>query len=214
MRKSNSIYTILSGLPDFIKDQNIPLTESSTDENRAYAEAMEGVQRLIHKGDATRHPAPPKARSLSPGVNPLQLLEEAVRDKGKLDVTNMPEYMEGYAEGTSPVTLDKLKKGEFSIQKTLDLHGLTTPNARDVFEAFMADSIRNGLICVKIVHGRGLKSKREPVLKQNLKSWILRAINRKWVTAFSSAPMCDGGPGATYILLKKNPRKRRIHMLG
>jgi DNA-nicking Smr family endonuclease len=146
--------------------------------------------------------------------DPQHLLEEAVRDKRKLNVTNMPEYMEGYAEGINPVTLDKLKNSVFSIQKTLDLHGLSLEDAQKTFEEFITDSIKNGFNCVKVVHGRGLKSRNVPVLKENLKSWIIRAINRKWVTAFSSARMCDGGPGATYILLNKNPVKKRIHILG
>jgi DNA-nicking Smr family endonuclease len=112
------------------------------------------------------------------------------------------------------VTLDKLKNSEFSIQKTLDLHGFSLEDAQKTFEEFITDSIKNGLNCVKVVHGRGLKSRNVPVLKDNLKSWIIRAINRKWVTAFSSARMCDGGPGATCILLNKKPVKKRIHILG
>jgi DNA-nicking Smr family endonuclease len=59
-----------------------------------------------------------------------------------------------------------------------------------------------------------LKSKEKPVLKERLKSWILKAMNRKWIVAFSSCKMCDGGPGATYILLRKTPKKNRIHILG
>jgi DNA-nicking Smr family endonuclease len=146
--------------------------------------------------------------------DPRHLLEEAVADKRKLNVTNMPEYMEGYAEGINPVTLDKLKNGVFSVQKILDLHGLSIDEAKISFEGFIADAVKTGLNCVKVVHGRGLKSKSIPVLKENLKAWVIRAMNRKWVTAFSSARMCDGGTGATYILLKKTPVKKRIHIIG
>jgi DNA-nicking Smr family endonuclease len=44
--------------------------------------------------------------------------------------------------------------------------------------------------------------------------WIIKAMHRKWIIAFSNALMNDGGPGATYILLKKNPLKKRIHIIG
>jgi DNA-nicking Smr family endonuclease len=192
----------------------IPLKVSPQDERFVYAEAMEGVQQISHDKSLIRRPAPTKIRCTTTIEDPQQLLEEAVRDKRKLNVTNMPEYMEGYAEGINPVTLDKLKNSEFSIQKTLDLHGFSLEDAQKTFEEFITDSIKNGLNCVKVVHGRGLKSRNVPVLKDNLKSWIIRAINRKWVTAFSSARMCDGGPGATCILLNKKPVKKRIHILG
>jgi DNA-nicking Smr family endonuclease len=214
MKRSNSIYTVLSNLPEFVKDKKIPLKEAPQDERFVYAEAMEGVQQISHDKALIRRPAPTKIRCTTTIEDPQQLLEEAVRDKRKLNVTNMPEYMEGYAEGINPVTLDKLKNSEFSIQKTLDLHGFSLEDAQKTFEEFITDSIKNGLNCVKVVHGRGLKSRNVPVLKDNLKSWIIRAINRKWVTAFSSARMCDGGPGATCILLNKNPVKKRIHILG
>lgn len=214
MKRSNSIYTVLSNLPEFVKDKKIPLKEAPQDERFVYAEAMEGVQQISHDKALIRRPAPTKIRCTTTIEGPQQLLEEAVRDKRKLNVTNMPEYMEGYAEGINPLTLDKLKNSEFSIQKTLDLHGFSLEDAQKTFEEFITDSIKNGLNCVKVVHGRGLKSRNVPVLKDNLKSWIIRAINRKWVTAFSSARMCDGGPGATCILLNKNPVKKRIHILG
>jgi len=214
MRRSNSIYTVLSNLPEFVKDKKIPLKEAPQDERFVYAEAMEGVQQISHDKALIRRPVPTKIRCKTMIEDPQQLLEEAVRDKRKLNVTNMPEYMEGYAEGINPVTLNKLKNSEFSIQKTLDLHGFSLEDAQKTFEEFITDSIKNGLNCVKVVHGRGLKSRNVPVLKDNLKSWIIRAINRKWVTAFSSARMCDGGPGATCILLNKNPVKKRIHILG
>jgi len=214
MKRSNSIYTVLSNLPEFVKDKKIPLKEAPQDERFVYAEAMEGVQQISHDKALIRRPAPTKIRCTTTIEDPQQLLEEAVRDKRKLNVTNMPEYMEGYAEGINPVTLDKLKNSEFSIQKTLDLHGYSLEDAQKTFEEFITDSIKNGLNCVKVVHGRGLKSRNVPVLKDNLKSWIIRAINRKWVTAFSSARMCDGGPGATCILLNKKPVKKRIHILG
>jgi len=214
MKRTDSIHTVLSDLPDFIKNKKILLKESPCDERLMYAEAMEGVRRIPRDKSLVKRSAPARIRRIERAEDPRFLLEEAVRDKRRINVANMPEYMEGFAEGTNPITLNKLKNGEFSVQETLDLHGFSIENARMAFEEFITDSIREGLHCVKIVHGRGLKSKTAPVLKENLKAWILRAMNRKWVTAFSSARMCDGGPGATYIILKKSPAKRRMHIIG
>jgi len=110
--------------------------------------------------------------------------------------------------------MERLRRGEFSVQKILDLHGCSIDNANELFQAFIKDVVREGLKCVKIIHGRGLKSKSVPVLKEHLKAWIIKAMHRRWVLAFSNALMSDGGPGATYILLKKNPAKRHIHIIG
>ncbi len=214
MKKAYSIYTVLSELPEFVKDKKISLKVSMRDEKILYAEAMEGVQKISNDKTLIKRPIPKKVHCVAKENDPRQLLEEAVADKRKLNVANMPEYMEGYAEGTNPITIEKLKNGEFSIQKTLDLHGLSIDDAKVSLEEFIVDSIKSCLNCVKVVHGRGLKSKGVPVLKENLKAWIVRAMNRKWVIAFSSARMCDGGPGATYILLKKSPVKKRIHIFG
>lgn len=214
MKRANSIYTVLSELPNFVKNKKISLKDAQQDEKILYAEAMEGVQKIAHDKTLTRRPIVIKVRCITSENDPRHLLEEAVADKRKLNVTNMPEYMEGYAEGINPITFDKLKNGEYSVQKILDLHGLSLGEAKISFEEFLADSVKSGLNCVKVVHGRGLKSKSVPVLKENLKAWVIRAMNRKWVTAFSSATMCDGGPGATYILLKKTPVKKRIHIIG
>jgi DNA-nicking Smr family endonuclease len=213
MKKAISIYTVLESLPDFIRDNKIALKESPRDEKILFAEAMDGVMKIPHRKTVVKRPATTKNRCMVK-YNPLYILEEAIKDKRKLNVTNMPEYIVGYGEGTNPITLEKLKNGEFSIQKILDLHGLSIEAAQRAFEEFIGDSIKEGLNCVKVVHGRGLKSKSIPVLKESLKVWIIRAINRKWVTAFSSARMCDGGPGATYILLKKIPVKKRIRIFG
>lgn len=213
MKKEISIYTVLEGLPDFVKNNKIALKESPHEEKIVFAEAMDGVIKIPHRKTVVKRRVTAK-NSCIMAYNPLYIIEEAIQDKRRLNVTNMPEYMVGYAEGTSPITLEKLKNGEFSIQKNLDLHGLSIEDAKLAFEEFIGDSIKEGLNCVKVVHGRGLKSKSIPVLKESLKIWIIRAMNRKWVTAFSSARMCDGGPGATYILLKKIPVKKRILIFG
>lgn len=213
MKQADSIYSSLSTLHQFVREKNIRLKDRQIDDHSAYAEAIAGVQeirygkRVVKKRCSSG--SPPQTRV----DDARQLLEEAVRDKGRLNVTNMPEYIEGYREGINPLTREKLKAGEFSVQKTLDLHGFSTDEAKGLFEGFIASAIKSGLQCVKVVHGRGLKSRQRPVLKQALKTWILQAMHRKWVIAFSSAPMCDGGPGATYILLRSRPKKNRLRII-
>jgi len=212
-----------TGLPAFVKAHKIHLKEFTEtairtnikDDTCLLTEAMQNVRaidenkkRIIKKRDIQRF------RQTSQDNNPQKLLEEAIQENHQLNVTNLPEFMEGFIEGINPITMEKLRSGEFSVQKTLDLHGHSVDDADELFRAFIRETVREGLKCVKIIHGRGLKSKGAPVLKEHLKTWIIKAMHRKWVLAFSNALMNDGGPGATYILLKKNPVKNQIHIIG
>jgi DNA-nicking Smr family endonuclease len=214
MHRIDSLYTALSDLPDFVKDKEIPLKESCQDEQRAYAEAMEGVRTISPGKGLVRRKPPAKTPRMMIEDDPKTQIEKALQDKRRVNVTNMPEFMEGYADGTNPLTLEKLRGGKFSVQKTLDLHGYCIEEARALFEEFIRSAVRSRLNCIKVIHGRGLRSKDTPVLKEKLKSWIIQAMHRKWITAFSSALMCDGGPGATYVLLRKTPGKKYMHIIG
>ncbi len=215
--------TPFANLPQFVKTHNIRLrsvpestiSTNTHDDEHIFSEAMEGVKTInTRKEKIARKHDSEFFRYTKKDNNPQKLLEDAVKRTLCLNVTNLPEFMEGFVEGINPVTLDKLKKGEFSVQKTLDLHGCSIDKADALFRMFIKGAVREGLRCVKIIHGRGLKSKNMPVLKEHLKTWIIKAMHRKWVIAFSNALMNDGGPGATYILLKKNPVKKRIHIIG
>ena len=97
--------------------------------------------------------------------------------------------------------LRDLKRGKYTIQDNLDLHGLTAREARLMLQEFMADALRHDRRCVRIVHGKGLRSgSRGPALKQKLNQWL-----PLWqeVLAFTSAPARDGGTGALYVLLAR-----------
>jgi DNA-nicking Smr family endonuclease len=184
------------------------------DDISAFSEAMKDVKRLPQKKSLVERKKGSAHPPMTVETSAAKLLEETLGDAYTIDVVNLPEYMEGHVEGLNPLTIERLKNGDFSIQKSLDLHGYSTENARDLFEEFLKEAILSGTHCVRVIHGRGLKSKEKPVLKERLKTWILKAMNRKWIVAFSSCKMCDGGPGATYILLRRTPKKNRIHILG
>jgi len=74
---------------------------------------------------------------------------------------------------------------------------------------FLKEALSSGKRAVLIVHGRGLSSPEEPVLKTKVKEWLTSGRWRKWVMAFTSARACDGATGATYVLLRQRPATRR-----
>jgi DNA-nicking Smr family endonuclease len=109
--------------------------------------------------------------------------------------------------GVSRTVLRDLRRGRWSIQNHIDLHGLNRHEAHDEVSRFMAHSHSTGKRCVRIVHGRGLGSPgRSGILRQLVKGWLSR---RQDVLAFCHAPSCDGGEGALWILLKADKAEKR-----
>jgi DNA-nicking Smr family endonuclease len=102
--------------------------------------------------------------------------------------------------GIGMQTLRKLRRGHWVTQAELDLHGLGVAEARDLLVEFLNLCARRGVRCVRIIHGKGLRSKnREPVLKQKVGRWLMQ---RDEILAFCQARQVDGGGGAVVALLK------------
>lgn len=131
-------------------------------------------------------------------------LQNLVGGSIEMDITFSDEYVEGSISGVSRNIMRKLKRGKFSVQDHIDLHGYTKKDAEELVRRFLINSQRRGLRCVLIVHGRGLNSPDSiPILKDRLPVWLNRGPAKKIVMAFSSAMPYDGGTGALYVLLRK-----------
>jgi len=99
-------------------------------------------------------------------------------------------------------TMRKLARGNFSVQDEIDLHGMTVAEAKPRLAEFIERCAREGRLCIRIVHGKGLGSgERGPVLKQKVNRWL-----RQWdtVLAFVSTRQVHGGTGALYVLLRQS----------
>jgi DNA-nicking Smr family endonuclease len=97
--------------------------------------------------------------------------------------------------------LRDLRRGRFPVKAEIDLHGLTSEQARRELGQFLDECVNDGIQCARVVHGKGLRSgHRGPVLKASVNRWL-----RQWdeVLAFCSAPARDGGTGAIYVLLRR-----------
>ena len=137
--------------------------------------------------------------------NSLNALHRLIRYGEGFIVSQTPEYMESANPGASHEVLRRLHDGHYAIQDHVDLHGFSAAEAAPVLERFIRHSIERSLRAVLVVHGRGLTSPGEPVLKGKVLDWLTRGPLRKWVIALTSARSCDGGAGATYVLLRSRP---------
>src|SRR3954462_10039673 len=62
--------------------------------------------------------------------------------------------------------LQRLRRGDYAAQDELDLHHADAAQAEVMLRRFLKESVRAGLGCVRIVHGKGLHSDSGvPVLK-------------------------------------------------
>jgi len=102
--------------------------------------------------------------------------------------------------GLSSDILKKLRRGQWTVQSEIDLHGHTINEAHDALSDFIVDARQHGYRCVRAIHGKGLTSpNREPVLKGRVRRWLAH-----WdeVLAYCEAPPNAGGGGAVLILLR------------
>jgi DNA-nicking Smr family endonuclease len=96
--------------------------------------------------------------------------------------------------------LRKLRRTHWVIQDDLDLHGLTGDEAVAETAVFLAEARRRGIRCVRIIHGKGLRSVgREPVLRKRIRKILTR---RDEVLAFVEPRAHHGGAGAVVVLLE------------
>jgi DNA-nicking Smr family endonuclease len=195
---------------------------TSVNEESAFQEAMEGVKLVVrdkHHAKENNVANPLDHPVLDHPVNEpeqdvRQHLDNLVKYGEGFIISKTPEYMEGTGRDIPPEFAERLHRGDFSIQAHIDLHGMSAAQAKEAFENFLNEAIMAGKRAVLIIHGRGISSPGEPVLKTKVSEWLTRSHWRKWVIAFTSAQSYDGGAGATYVLLRhrltsKQPTVRR-----
>jgi len=128
------------------------------------------------------------------------VLKEAISDE--FDVSTLlevDEHLSFRRPGIGPDVTRKLRRGDWSIQRQLDLHGLRRDDARERLSIFIREAFQQGIRCVRVIHGKGLGSPgKAPILKSRVHSWL---VQKNEVLAFVQAKPADGGAGALVVLL-------------
>ncbi len=185
--------------------------DQSEDESRLFKQAMADVRPIAcdHRIAAGNACKPPGDSEPTDETETLLKLQKLISDGEGFVVADTPEYVAGAGNLVSPLIVERLHRGDFAIQRHIDLHGLSVPAAQDAVTAFLKKAVLDSQRAVLIIHGRGLSSPGPPVLKTQVIEWLTRGPWRKWVMAYASARSCDGGTGATCVLLRKRPLTRR-----
>lgn len=163
------------------------------DDLSLFRSAMQGVKPLQHdKATPWRKRKPPV---------PLELAEdEQPGDEFGDSIAETPDFLEFRRSGIQHRLFQDLQRGVLEPEATLDLHGMRVEDARRALSLFLDQSLKARRRCVRIIHGKGRGSDRQPVLKQRVNQWLPQ---REEVLAFCSAPRWDGGTGAAYVLLSR-----------
>ncbi len=193
------------------RESNEDPTDRRSD-HTIFKEAMADVKRISRTKWAAPSPATPVSQSakLNPEYESVVQLKNLVKYGTGFVVSLTPEYAEGLAQGVNPEVARRLHRGDYSIQDHIDLHGLLVYDAHEAVDDFLSNSIMSGKRVVLIIHGRGLSSPAEPILKSKVYRWLTTSPWHKWVIAFTSARLYDGGAGATYVLLRQKPLTKRL----
>jgi len=181
----------------------VAIKDEPADDEALFADAMREVREIkeFRRIPVQRKKSIALRRKISSDKEAIQALEEIVTGRRAIHLPDTQEYVEWIHQDYRGGIIKKLHEGKYSVQDYLDLHGLCVEEAEKEVKYFLKDSLRKGHRCVKIIHGRGLRSPGGPVLKDALISW-LSGRYRKNIIAFVTARQCDGGLGALYILLR------------
>jgi len=177
-----------------------------------FKKAMEGVRPISRDKcvERTLQTKLPKGSRNKDDAEALKKLIDLVKHGKGFSISDTPEYVEGTGYHVHSSVARRLHQGDYSIQAHIDLHGLRVDEAKEIFEEFLKWAVTNDKKGVLVTHGRGLSSRSEPVLKKKVVEWLTRGPWRKWVIAYASARSCDGGAGATYVLLRQRPVSKRL----
>jgi DNA-nicking Smr family endonuclease len=170
-------------------------------EKNLFVRAAGQVQPLRHPPRVLLVGDQPPPIPVQQQLDDQRVLREAISDE--FDASTLLDVDDALSFRRQGVGLDvtrKLRKGDWSIQREIDLHGLRRDDAREALAAFIREAHRQGVRCVRVVHGKGLGSPgKTPVLKGKVQSWL---VQKQEVLAFVQARGDEGGAGALVVLLK------------
>ena len=165
---------------------------------KLFRAAVRGVKPLARGTEAVLRPKP-RARARFTRADRAAVLRESLAAEPPDPAFTGAEELVYQRPGVQATVVRRLRRGEYRVEREIDLHGLTVAEAKEALRHFLIDALERHARCVRIVHGKGLRSgHRGPVLKAAV-SGVLRRTGA--VLAYVSARPADGGTGAVYVLL-------------
>ena len=176
----------------------MPSTPDDDDDYALFREAIGPVKPMPASAPAPAKPRPKPAARMAER-DEIEARSEFQRGLDDFSALAAGDVLSHRRDNVPAHVFQRLKRGRFSAQDELDLHGATAVQAENLLRQFLLEARAHEHGCVRIIHGKGLQSDGgAPVLK-NLVDRMLRQRND--VLAFHSAPPTQGGTGAVLVLL-------------
>jgi DNA-nicking Smr family endonuclease len=170
-------------------------TPSFMSRNFPDAKPLQQNKYSVEKSNSKPRIRKPDNQNHDPDLAPLRL-------PGHSAITSA-DVLSYQGNGIQNRLMKQLKQGGLAVEDVLDLHGQTVEQAYQSIMQFLHHCLQHRLQNVLIIHGQGYRSADGvPVLKQNVDFWLKQHDS---VLAFHSATPADGGKGAVYALIRKNP---------
>ncbi len=185
---------------ELAKQARIAEAKRAEAERNLFTRAVGKVAPIANQERVWSPPQRPSTRPLQQDLDDEAVMHESMSDEFDIStLLDVDDQLSFRRPGIGTDVTRKLRKGEWSIQGQIDLHGLRSDEARNAMGQFIRDAKRMGWRCVRVVHGKGLGSPgKEPVLKSKVQRWL---VQKNEVLAFVQAKPSDGGGGALLVLL-------------
>jgi DNA-nicking Smr family endonuclease len=179
---------------------SLVVNDDHDDDVGSFRAAMRDVRRLRNAPTRAADTPKPPARARFTRADQLEVLKESLlppSDEAELATGDELSFRRPHI---SEAVLLKLRRGHFTVEAEIDLHGMTGAEAKAALREFILQAVNRRMSCVRIIHGKGRRSgPRGPVLKNVVNQWLQRIDA---IQAFGSARQVDGGSGAVYVLLR------------
>jgi DNA-nicking Smr family endonuclease len=174
------------------------MSESDNDTD-LFREAVGQVRRIRSDRDRSR-PPPPPAKPSQRELDEARVMDDLANAPIDFASVETGEEISYLRPGLQKRVLTRLRRGHWRVEDELDLHHMNLEAASSSIRRFLLEADRERMSCVRIIHGKGLRSGPEGPQLKRLTARLLSRHDR--VAAFASAPPHDGGTGAVYVLLR------------
>ncbi|MBS0970928.1 DNA endonuclease SmrA [Chimaeribacter arupi] len=177
-----------------------------SDEDDLFSQEMADVTPLSEKRSVVYLKSSSPAERREAEEARLKALDNPLT-QGFLDIIALDEPLDYKDPGVQQGVLDKLRKGKYPTQATLNLLRKPVAECRQMLFDFYLSAQENQWRTLLIVHGRGRDA--------NSHANIIRSYVAKWlkqldqVQAYCEAQKQDGGAGACYVVLKKSAQAKQ-----
>lgn len=171
------------------------------DERALFRRAMRDVVPLKHSPRAPAVRRTQRARARFARAERAAVLSESLGNTADLYEVQPGDELTFRRAGVPQTVLRRLRQGQYRVEAEIDLHGMIVTEAAARLNEFLRAARLHDMRCVRVIHGKGLRSgTRGPVLKNTVNALLRRCDP---VLAFASARPAAGGTGATLVLLSR-----------